>query len=56
MFKKIVKGLTLFAAVIAVTFVSSSVVKADTHWILGSGFCNCGSSVPVETHAGSNEG
>ena len=29
MFKKIVKGLTLFAAVIAVTFVSSSVVKAD---------------------------
>lgn len=56
MFKKIVKGLTLFAAVVAVTFVSSSVVKAETHWFLGSGFCSCGSSEPVETHAGSNEG
>lgn len=35
MFKKIVKGLTLFAAVLAVTFVSSSVVKADIE------YCEC---------------
>ncbi len=37
MFKKIVKGLTLFAAVIAVTFVSSSVVKADIEYE----YCEC---------------
>lgn len=56
MFKKIVKGLTLFAAVIAVTFVSSSVVKAETYWFGCDGFCSCGSPESVETQAGSNEG
>lgn len=37
MFKKIVKGLTLFAAVVAVTFVSANVVKADIE------YCECAS-------------